>query len=116
MVKHCRVLFSMFLMVGLTFTAGSCGSGKAFKPRVKKKPRISHYEIHQPDSTHPNDDVLIWKDSKRDERAFPMKPGTKVEVLETLDDEKQGKIMYKIKTKDDRTGWVPKSHCKAVYK
>jgi hypothetical protein len=42
-------------------------------------------------------------------------PGTKVEVVNTVDN-KDGKIVYEIKTGDGRKGWVPKTHCKAVYK
>ena len=94
---------------------GSCGSKKGFAPRPKPKPKISHYAIHQPDVNYPNDDVRISKKPDLEERAFMLPPGTKVEVVNTVDN-KDGKIVYEIKTGDDRKGWVPKPHCKAVYK
>ena len=93
----------------------SCGNKKSFAPKKKKTQKIVGYEIHQPDSSYGNDDVLIWKETTRDNRAFKLPPGTKVEVLKTVDT-KEGKTMYQIKDGDERTGWVPKSHCKAIYK
>ncbi|MHC4599642.1 MAG: hypothetical protein ACYS47_11605 [Planctomycetota bacterium] len=106
---------SALVLPFLAFGLVSCGSGKGFQPRPKPKPRISHYEVHQPDVNYANDDVVIWIDRERGKRAFLLKPGTKVEVVQTVDD-KDGKTMYEIKTKDGRKGWVPKTYCKAVYK
>ena len=53
-----------------------------------------------------------------EQRAFLLAPGTKVDVIETIDGDKYGSphIMYKIKTADGRTGWVPKKWCKQFYK
>ena len=33
---------------------------------------ISHYVIHQPDSTYGNDNVIIWKGPDREKRASRM--------------------------------------------
>ena len=108
------ILLAGTFVLGLSLLA-SCGSGKGFKPRPKPKPTISHYEIYQPDSTYAQDDVILWQSPACAARAFLLPPGTKVEVLETVDD-KEGKTFYKVKAGGDRTAWVPKSHCKAVYK
>lgn len=89
-----------------------------YKKSRKGTQRIAYYEIHQPDVNYPNDDVLIWKSPDRKERSFKLPPGTRVDVLETIDGDKYGSphIMYKIKTADGRTGWVPKKWCRQFYK
>ena len=67
--------------------------------------------IHQPDVNYRDDEVLIWRSPARDKRAFQLKPGTEVEIQEKVDGEQFGTIhiMYKIRTKDGRVGWVPKN-------
>jgi hypothetical protein len=107
--------------VALAFTLTSCGKGGMFdryKKSRKGKKRIAYYQIHQPDVNYPDDDVIIWKAPDRENRAFLLSPGIKVTVIETIDGDKFGSahIMYKIKTADGRTGWVPKKWCKQFYK
>jgi hypothetical protein len=108
--------------MALAFVLSACGKGGGMFDRYKKsrkgKKRIAFYKIHQPDVNYPNDDVIIWKAPDRENRAFLLSPGTKVDVIETLDGDKYGSahIMYKIKTADGRTGWVPKKWCKQFYK
>jgi hypothetical protein len=82
------------------------------------KKRVAYYRIHQPDVNYPNDHVIIWKDPSRENRAFILSPGTRVDVIETIDGDKFGSrhIMYRIRTADGRTGWVPKPWCKQVYR
>jgi hypothetical protein len=89
-----------------------------YKKSRKGKRRIAYYQIHQPNEVYANDDVIIWKTPSRDARAFVLAPGTKIDVIETVDGDKYGSahIMYKIKTADGRTGWVPKNFCKQFYK
>jgi hypothetical protein len=84
----------------------------------KGQARISHYEIFQPNINYPKDDVIVWKEPARSQRAFLLKPGTKVEVVETVDGDKYGTehVVYRIKTADGREGWVPKPWCKQIYK
>ncbi|MCU0722324.1 MAG: hypothetical protein MUC63_01675 [Planctomycetes bacterium] len=88
------------------------------KGKSQKELRIAYYEIFQGDVNYPNDDVIIWQDPGRNQRAFLLAPKTRVDVLETVDGDKYGTqhVMYKIKTADGRTGWVPKPWCKQVYK
>jgi hypothetical protein len=94
------------------------GEGGRERPRFPTRKRIAYYQIHQPDVNYPNDDVIIWKAPDRENRAFLLSPGTKVDVIETVDGSKYGTrhIMYKIRTADGRTGWVPKRWCKQFYK
>ncbi|MHC5039381.1 MAG: hypothetical protein ACYTHM_18900 [Planctomycetota bacterium] len=70
--------------------------------------------IHQPDEQFANDEVIIWKDAKRTERAFKLTPGTFVVVLETLDGAEVGSPhkMLKIQTEEGEEGWVPDRWCK----
>lgn len=108
----------MLILTGLAvlaLVASSCGESKAFKPKPKPKQVISHYEIVQPNSTYAADDVIIWSNPDQGQRAFLLKPGTKVEVLKNVDTA-EGKTMLQIKTADERTGWVPNTHCVPKYK
>jgi hypothetical protein len=76
--------------------------------------RFATYRIHQPHVDYRNDDVIIWADPGRTKRLFLLPPGTKVDVIETVDGAKYGSnhIMYKVRTADGRAGWVPKNWCK----
>ena len=98
--------------------AVSCGKGPKYKTKKDKKAKISHHVIHQPNATYKDDDVIIWKTPKRKDRAFLLKPGTRIEVTDTVDGEKHGGsgINNKVKDPKDREGYVPKKYCKAVMK
>ncbi|MHC4781372.1 MAG: hypothetical protein ACYTFG_22585 [Planctomycetota bacterium] len=110
-----RLSMSVVTLFAFSVVLASCGNSKAFVPKKKKKAKISHYEIYQPDSTYKDDDVVIWQKADRDKRAFLLSPGTKVKLLQSKDTA-DGNIMYEIETADERKGWVPKKWCKAVYK
>ncbi|MHC5040075.1 MAG: hypothetical protein ACYTHM_22435 [Planctomycetota bacterium] len=122
MMKSRRFLIGFLCLAGLAFFLSACGKSGGMFDRYKKsrkgKKRIAYYEIWQPDVNYPDDDVLIWKTPGRNNRAFKLPPGTKVDVVETVDGDKYGSqhVMYKIKTADGRTGWVPKKWCKQYYK
>ena len=121
MRRNARGTLVVLGFLAFAFLLSAC-EGRGMFDRYKKsrrsKQRIAYYKIHQPDVNYPNDDVLIWKAPDRENRAFKLAPGTKVTVVETIDGDKYGTkhIMYKIKTADGRTGWVPKKWCKQFYK
>ena len=104
------VSFVMFVALSIEATHCFAGeSGDEAKPPVRKNQRqISHYEIFQPNINYPNDDVILWMDPGRNQRAFMLKPGTKVDVIEIVDGEKFGSmhLMYRIRTADGREGWI----------
>ena len=122
MLKWGRITKAFLGLACLALFLSACGKSGGMFDRYKKsrkgKQRIAYYQIHQPDVNYPNDDVLIWHDPGRNKRSFKLPPGTKVDVLETIDGDKYGTkhIIYKIKTADGRTGWVPKKWCKQFYK
>lgn len=123
MPKGRHLAASILALSALAVVLGSCGKSGGMFDRYSKKSRagrtrIAYYEIHQSDVNYPNDDVIIWQDPGRNQRAFLLTPGTKVDVVETVDGDKYGTahIVYKIKTADGRTGWVPKQWCRQVYK
>ncbi|MCU0723968.1 MAG: hypothetical protein MUC63_10215, partial [Planctomycetes bacterium] len=70
----------------------------------------SRWVIHQPNENYPNDEVIVWKDQGRSQRAFLLPPGEEVENLEEVDGAKSGSphVMCRIRTRDGREGWVPK--------
>lgn len=105
----------------LSFGLAACNPGNMwskYDKNKKGKQRIAYYQIHQPHPVYPDDPVNIWKDPGRNQKAFQLAPGTKVDVTETIDGDKYDTphIIYKIKTADGREGWVPKPWCKQIYK
>jgi hypothetical protein len=118
-----RFTLAAGLLAFALFLSGCPRAGGMFdkykgQSKTQKELRIAYYEIYQPDVYYPNDDVIVWQDPGRNQRAFLLPPKTRVDVLETVDGDKYGSphVMYKIKTTDGRTGWVPKGWCKQVYK
>jgi hypothetical protein len=96
-------LFAMAILAAGCDKGSDVDNSDAAKPSKEKY----HYVIHQPNTDHPNDDVLIWDTPTRNKRKFKLAPGTRVKVLKTTEEN-----MYKIKTTDGREGWVPAKWCR----
>ena len=109
------IRIALLAVAAIAFFSASCPKKELFKPPSQTKQAVSHYEIIQPNTNYPNDEVIIWQTPDLGQRAFLLKPKTKVELVKSQDNS-EGKTVYQIKTADDRTGWVPNTHCKPVYK
>ncbi|MHC4781341.1 MAG: SH3 domain-containing protein [Planctomycetota bacterium] len=112
---------SLTLILALALFAGACGKPGKMYEKVKPKKggeKISHYVIHQPNTTHPDDDVIVWKGPDRKDRVCQLPPGTKVDMIETVEGDPHGYqgVLFKIKTADGRTGYVPDKWLKGIKK
>ncbi|MHC5036322.1 MAG: hypothetical protein ACYTHM_03335 [Planctomycetota bacterium] len=115
-----RSIAGVLALAALSFTA--CSKSKPSPSTApgsgKSGGRILHHVIHQPDANYGDDDVIIWQEPERKNRAFKLAPGTKVDVIETVEGDPHGVegVIFKIKTGEGREGWVPKKWCKPVKK